>query len=150
MSRRSPSRRDPLSRLAGIASYATVLPHHPCLACFRGDATRAVCASGDDNWLADFLIEVTGHGERGMTREAAANLVRSWPDPVATPKGRLMRVRLCRACANDARERIPGLPVHAATKLGRGHTIRPFTQPEPDVDMAAMLAILRQPDGEAS
>jgi hypothetical protein len=111
-------------------------PHDYCTACLRGDSTRMISIAGDREWLAMAYEVITGHDGHG---DHMVNV--AWPHlrEYADDK-RHWLIRLCRACAERARDGLPAdrPTIYSAAKIKRGEYIdRPlngiYQPPEPVV-----------------
>lgn len=97
--------------------HLATLPHHPCTACGAGDATRMMLVAGQPEWLAAGLEILASVEARTATQMVEDN----WSDLQECGQGRrALFVRLCRACARRAVERMPGVKVYSAAKFDRG------------------------------
>ena len=134
MSKRSDRRKNPLAALGGFRNFPPgyfegrgVLPHNPCDACGRGDASRMILARGDRAWLASCCYAVYALDPKDA-QDAQTTVDTYWEElPVAEegePELRMMNIRLCRACAQRAVERCAEIPlpvpgIYSAAKLFR-------------------------------
>lgn len=113
--------------MARKPGWREVPPHDYCMSCQRGDATRAIMVVGDQDWVGVAFAVVTDVSEeKGLDTVAAIwELLRGIPAPGWEGRRR-MDIRLCRHCAEEARQRfVDGgtptpPPIYNANKLKRG------------------------------
>ena len=100
-----------MSRKRGPEGHS-IPPHDFCMACKRGDATRAIMVRGDQEWLARIFALATGH-ELEAAEEIAEAAWAVLPESGALRGFKAFPMRLCRACAKTAVERIVASGLHA-------------------------------------
>ncbi len=106
--------------------WRSIPPFEFCYACGQGDATRAIIARGDRDWLMATLALAIDSGGEEVAQVVDGAWERLYQIPYFAGGYRSMSIRLCRRCANQAQQRFvdsgaPAPVIYNATKLRSGH-----------------------------